>query len=258
MHWEELTSVDFEKAVKKTKGVCLVPVGCVERHGDHLPLGTDYLFIKHACGLAAEIEPAVVFPHYYFGQINEAKYKPGTVALSHELLMQVLEECCEEISRNGFKKIILVNGHGGNTSFLRFFCQTCLEQEKDYVVFLSGIPPLSEKAKKLLKSSVFGHGDEMETSRFMQIAPHLVKMKNIKTNGKPKGKMRDFADKLYSGISWYSDYPEHYAGEAEPSSAEKGKVFLRERVEHIVKAIKLVKKNDAPAKLQKEFFTRTN
>lgn len=70
MNWEKLTSVEFAEAVKKTD-VCIIAFGVLERHGDHLPLGTDYLNGHKIASMAAEIEAAVVFPPFYFGQIYE-------------------------------------------------------------------------------------------------------------------------------------------------------------------------------------------
>ena len=109
MNWEELTAQAFEHAVKKSQGLCLLPIGVIEKHGDHLPLGQDTLFIHKLCSEATKIEEAVVFPFYFFGQVNEAKHQPGTVALKTELLPVILENTCDEIARNGFNKILIVN-----------------------------------------------------------------------------------------------------------------------------------------------------
>ena len=81
MNWENLTSKEFAQAVKET-GVCIVAFGVIERHGDHLPLGTDFLNGHKLATLAAQKESAVVFPPFYFGQIYEARCFPGTVTIS--------------------------------------------------------------------------------------------------------------------------------------------------------------------------------
>src|SRR5258708_24677907 len=112
--WEELTAADFRDAIQLSKGTCLLPFGILEKHGQHLPLGTDLLNVRHASLQATQQEYAVVFPQYYFGQIFEAKHEPGTVAYSMELQLKLLQETTDEIARNGCKKIVIVNGHGGN------------------------------------------------------------------------------------------------------------------------------------------------
>ena len=118
--WEELTAADFREAIQLSKGTCLLPFGILEKHGPHLPLGTDLLNVRHASLQAAQQEFAVVFPQYYFGQIFEAKHEPGTVAYSMDLQLKLLQETTDEMARNGCKKIVIVNGHGGNEHLLPF------------------------------------------------------------------------------------------------------------------------------------------
>src|SRR5438093_1316905 len=94
VQWEELTAPDFVQAVERSSGVCLLPFGILEKHGPHLPLGTD-LFDARALALrAAKNEYSLVFPAYYFGQIFEAKSQPGTVAYSERLMWDLLQETC--------------------------------------------------------------------------------------------------------------------------------------------------------------------
>src|SRR5713226_564363 len=127
VHWEELTAEDFRNAIQQSQGTCLLPFGILEKHGPHLPLGTDLLDVRHAALAAAQQEFAVVFPEYYFGQIFEARHEPGTVAYSAHLQLELLQETTDEMARNGCKKIIIANGHGGNNHLLPFFAQTQLE-----------------------------------------------------------------------------------------------------------------------------------
>src|SRR5213082_3797392 len=77
--WEELTAADFQSAIQKSQGTCLLPFGIIEKHGPQLPLGTDLINVRYVSQHAAEQEYAVVFPEYYFVQIFEAKHEPGTV-----------------------------------------------------------------------------------------------------------------------------------------------------------------------------------
>jgi len=150
-HWEELTAADFRSAISQSKGTCLLPFGILEKHGPHMPLGTDLLDVRYAALHAAEKEYAVVFPEYYFGQIFEARHEPGTVAYSAHLQLELLQETTDEMARNGCKKIIIVNGHGGNENLLPFFAQTQLEKPHDYVVYV--LPVLEAPPGGLLKKS---------------------------------------------------------------------------------------------------------
>src|SRR5512139_1925804 len=111
MQWEHLTSTEFAGAARET-GVCVIAIGVIEKHSEHLPLGTDFLNGHKIASLAAEKEAAVVFPPFYFGQIYEARCFPGTLALKPTLLLEVIGAVLDEIGRNGFKKIIMLNAHG--------------------------------------------------------------------------------------------------------------------------------------------------
>src|ERR1700719_978439 len=121
--WEELTAPDFVQAIHQAQGVCVLPFGIIEKHGPHLPLGTDLLDVRFAVTNAVKQEYAVVFPEYYFGQIFEARQQPGTVAYSLSTQLTLLQETVAEMARNGCKKIVVVNGHGGNNSLLPLFAQ---------------------------------------------------------------------------------------------------------------------------------------
>ena len=174
---EELTSPQFAKAVELSAGVCVIPIGIIEKHATHLPLGTDLYEARASVVMAAQKEYAVVFPPYYVGQIFEAMHQPGTIAYSNDLMWQMLEETCEELSRNGLKKIILFNGHGGSTYFLQYFCQSQLAAKKDYIVVLfQGGPDqeMDRQISSLKKATLDGHAGEEETSMMYFIRPDLV------------------------------------------------------------------------------------
>src|SRR5690349_20945702 len=138
VHWEELTAPDFVRAIHQAQGTCLLPFGILEKHGPHLPLGNDLINARAASLQAAAQEYAIVFPAYYFGQIFEARNEPGTIAYSASIQMQLLQETTDEMARNGCKRIVVVNGHGGNTSFLQYFAQAQLARPRDYVVYVYG------------------------------------------------------------------------------------------------------------------------
>src|ERR1700754_1406439 len=92
VRWEELTAPDFRAGMERSGGTCLLPFGILEKHGPHLPIGTDLLNVRKASLKGAEQEYAVVFPEYYFGQIFEARHEPGTIAYSSRLQFELLQE----------------------------------------------------------------------------------------------------------------------------------------------------------------------
>lgn len=257
MNWELLTAPEFEGAVRKCRGVCLLPMGVLEKHGDHLPLGQDVIFSHAIATLAAQEEPAIVFPQYYLGQIYEARHQPGTVAIRSELLLTVLESLCDEISRNGLKKIIVVNGHGGNSKMLAYFCQLMLERQKDFMVFLSDVYTGSVETDKLFKAKVDEHAGEKETSCMLLLRPELVKAGKTGDYGMPKERLVNLKRAgLYSGILWYSDHPGHYCSDGTPGSRAKGEALVKENVSHLAKQIRTVKRDTNAMRLYGEFHGR--
>jgi creatinine amidohydrolase len=259
MQWEHLTAPDFAKAVKQTRGICLIPAGCLEKHFDHLPLGTDALNSHKVCCLSAEKEPAVVFPSLYFGQIHEARPFPGTIALSPVLLVQLLLEVCDEVGRNGFTKIILYNGHGGNWGVLNYLCQVSLAQRKTYALYLPEWLAPGRRAKQwdsLLRTRVHGHGCECETSLSLANHPHLVKMEAIRgRKADPLGRFARIPPGRVSG-RWYSDFPDHYAGDASAATVEKGRELRQLHVDTLVDFIRAVKKDQAVLKVLDDFYAQ--
>ena len=256
---EELTSPQFVKAVELSGGVAVIPLGIIEKHGAHLPLGTDLFEAREAAFTAARKEYAVVFPPYFVGQIFEARHQPGTIAYSSELMWKMLEESCDELSRNGLKKIILVNGHGGNTSFLQFFCQAQLAGQKDYVVvlFQEGADPVNEKEiKSLKKATLDGHAGEEETSMMFFIRPDLVNQEAIKAeSGADQGKL-DQLRNGYTGIWWYAKFPNHYASDVAQPNKRLGELLISSWGNQIAGLIKYLKASNEIEHLQQEFEKR--
>src|SRR5256885_3456627 len=167
-HWEELTAGDFRSAIQQSQGTCLLPFGILEKHGPHLPLGTDLLNVRYVTLQAAQQEYAIVFPEYYFGQIFEAQHEPGTVAYSSQLQLALLQETTDEMARNGCKKVIIVNGHGGNEHLLPFFAQSQLQKPHDYVVYVLGFveSPPGGPAKKTTVDMHAGEKENPHTNVF--------------------------------------------------------------------------------------------
>jgi creatinine amidohydrolase len=256
---EEITSPGFISAVEKAAGVCVIPIGIIEKHGPHLPLGTDLFEAREIAAAAAKKEYTIIFPPYFTGQIFEAKHQPGAIAYSKDLMWKMLEETCAELSRNGLKKIILLNGHGGNTSFLQYFCQVQLAEQNDYVVvlFRPGDDPVLDKQIGSLKSAKLdGHAGEEETSMMYIIRPDLVDIAAIKSeSGLDQDRLKGLPFG-YTGIWWYAKYPNHYASDVAQPSEKLGKLLIEKDAVQLAGLIKFMKGDNSIEKLQEEFFKR--
>ncbi len=254
--WEELTAADFRQGVLQAKGTCLLPFGIIEKHGPHLPLGTDLLNVRYASLHAADQEYAVVFPEYYFGQIFEARQEPGTLAYSLDLQLHLLQETTDEMARNGCKKIIIVNGHGGNGNLLPLFAQSQLDRQRDYVVYVLDGERSKPGGPAKKSSGVDYHAGENETSNLLVTHPELAHMDRASSESGADQKRQNLPENLYTGIWWYARFPNHYSGDGSVARKELGEWNLTNWIEYIVQCIRAVKADDASLEIQNEFYEK--
>ncbi len=255
---EELTAPEFIQAVEKSSKTCIIPIGVMEKHGAHLPLGTDVYLAREYALRAANEEYVVVFPSYYFSQINEARHQPGTISYSPELIWKVLQETLDELNRNGFDKIILVNGHGGNNAFLTFFGMAQLSEPREYSLYWfrpQDNEDIEKKAVELTQTDKYdSHAGNSESSMMAAAQPSVIHLDRAgEQSGKDQGRMKHL-NYIYSGIWWYASYPNHYGGDASKSNAEAGELLINETVKQLVEMIKTVKTDTVVPELQKQFF----
>jgi len=255
--WEELTGPDFIKAVHQSQGVCVLPFGIIEKHGAHLPLGTDLLDVRYAVMNAVGREYAVVFPEYYFGQIFEAQQQPGTVSYSLATQLTLLQETVKEMARNGCKKVLIVNGHGGNNSLLPLFAQAQLATPRDYVVYVFGLPNLEVAGRPVLKTPFDMHGGEVESSHMLVARPDLVHLDRATEQSGADQKRLSLPENVYTGIWWYARFPNHYAGNGEAANKELGEFDQKTWSGQIAEAIKGIKADTESLKLQNQFFEQS-
>jgi creatinine amidohydrolase len=252
-HWEELTADDFVHAVAQARDVCVLPFGIMEKHGPQLPVGTDLLDVRYAVDQAAQQEYTVIFPAYYFGQIAEARHEPGTVAYSREIQLNLLQETTDEMARNGCKKIVIVNGHGGNESLLPYFAQTQLNTQHDYVVYVQW-GGYDRSKNPLHKDAVDMHAGQTETSNMLIARPDTVHVDRAGQESGADEARVTLPASVYTGIWWYAKFPNHYAGDGTTASKELGADNMKAWVAAIAEAIRAVKADDESLKLQNEFY----
>ena len=258
VHWEELTAADFREGIQRSQGTCVLPFGILEKHGPHLPIGTDLLDVRYAALHAAEQEYAIVFPEYYFGQIAEARHEPGTMAYSRELQLALLQETTDEMARNGCKKIMIVNGHGGNEHLLPYFAQTQLDKPHDYVVYVfDKREPDSGGPAKRSKEKYDWHAGEDETSKMMVARPDTVHVDRAQSESGADQARQKIPEDLYTGIWWYTRFPNHYSGDGSAATKELGEFQMNWWIGAIVQSIKAIKTDDVSLKLQKEFYEKS-
>ena len=260
--WDELVASDFPKALAKSSKTCILPISILEKHGPHSPIGTDLIHVREWAARAVKSEYAVVFPDYFYGQINEARHQPGTFALPSHVIYELLEATCDEIARNGFDKIVILNGHGGNPEFLHFFMQSMLNKRHNYAVYLYSPEKDADYAKeyqKMHKSPLDNdmHAGESETSTLLYYRPDLMRMDRAADESGANQKRSDLPN-IYTPIWWYSSFPNHYSGEGDKATKEFGKFITDHEIASFTKALQAVKADTKTLQLQNEFYDRVD
>lgn len=270
MLWQNLKTSEFPEAVRKSNGVCVIPVGAMEKHGPHMPVGTDNIIADRTTILAAEKEPVVIFPTFYFGQVQGLQHFDGSVCLSQKLVLEYFDEICREISRSGFKKILLLNSHGGNPAILQVICQQALEQKRDYVVAWAesyctypqdlqkalaerrgDFPYITDEDVAIVedyfseKRQAF-HADFDEALLVHDADPTLVDMSRMgDEDGESTHKSDHLSEaKIYTARNWFINFPNSFSASYFPHINERlARAYTEIRVDYIAGVLKAFKED---------------
>ena len=181
MRLEEMTSADVARL--RTKPVVLLPVGAIEQHGPHLPLGADLVQPLHVLERVAEKTGAILAPPIPYGLVQTSRPYPGSVSVSFDGLRTYVRDVLADLVRNGFRRIVVVSGHaeGVHMAALRTAAKEVVDAGGADITVLSDydIVYASEFAEK-----GEGHAGKIETSRVLAARPELVKGRG------PKGENR--------------------------------------------------------------------
>jgi creatinine amidohydrolase len=179
MSWDEVRDL-----LRETDTV-LIPVGSMEQHGPHLPLGTDTFIATEMARRISEKIGIAFTPGIPYGYSIEHLSFPGSVTLTQEGLMSVVKDVCESMIYHGFKKIVLVNGHGGNVGILETLIQSLKAKHKVTLALINITDMLMEYLQESSEPrlSRITHADELETSILMAIDETKVKLNKLRRDG---------------------------------------------------------------------------
>jgi creatinine amidohydrolase len=180
MRWEDLTSPEIG-ALDRERTVVVLPIGSVEQHGNHMPVGTD-TFLAQSVALAAmeKLDDVVVMPPPWYGFSAHHMRFAGSVTLRAETLMAVCEDIVASVVGHGFRRILIVNGHGGNGGVIDVLASTL--GHKHYgtarIATLTYFTLAREGIARLRKSAPggMGHACEFETAMMLVVKPDVVHM----------------------------------------------------------------------------------
>jgi creatinine amidohydrolase len=179
-----LTWQDIESLPNKQNVVILQPLGAIEQHGPHLPLIVDAAIVTGVMGKALEALtpeiPAYALPTLTYGKSNEHWHFPGTLTLSATTLLQTLMEVGESVYRAGFRKLVFVNGHGGQPQVVDIAARDLHQRFSDFQVFphfvWNALPPNAFSPWLSPQESQDGiHAGDAETSLMLALLPDRVK-----------------------------------------------------------------------------------
>jgi len=246
MQWSELSGPEVKKFAQTTD-VAILPLGCIEMHGPHLPTGTDGIHAGAIANRAAQIEKAIVLPPLYYNINDEMKCYPGTISIPPRIMLELEEAICKEAARNGFKKIIIFVSHGGSEHVVDFLMHQLLENnaiagvsKRSYTVFWVGWEVIAKAKKETFpdESPEDRHGGAAETSIIMSLRPDLVRKNKIGETGSYIPKK---VKKAHYFVDWIRQVPEGFCGEPTKASKEKGERLINIFAQELAKVIRQVK-----------------
>lgn len=184
MRWEELTSPEIEALDRETT-VLVLPIGSVEQHGNHMPVGTDTMLAQAVSLAAAEkAGNTVVLPPPWYGFSAHHMRFAGSVTLRAETLIALCDDIVGSLVTHGFRRILVVNGHGGNGGVIDVLASTLGHRHygKARIATLTYFTLAREAIAALRKSRPggMGHACEFETSMVQRLRPELVKIERAK------------------------------------------------------------------------------
>lgn len=250
--YAKLTWPEINDAVAAKK-VCIVPIGSIEQHGPHLPLDVDCVCPTGVAMHAAELVPDKVLilptiPHGYTGHVMDY---PGTINHHYQHFIESTLDVVKSLAYHGFKKIILLNGHGSNMPNLDLVARRA-NLETDAECVLCGWWNLLSIDKDWLtnyRESYFpggcAHACELETSVYMYLDPDNVRTDLIadgRISFNEEGSVFHWIDLLAAGpaplTSWTSSYSESgVLGAADLASSEKGKAAVEECARQLARLV---------------------
>ena len=251
--WAEVSAHDFAQA--QTSGlaagtVAVLPVGAVEQHGPHLPLNVDARLIEGVMAEALPLLPAdlpVLFlPPQNIGLSVEHTSYAGTLTLSPATLIALWTELGACVARSGIKKLLLLNGHGGQVSVMDIVARELRIRHGLLVNSASWFGLVDDAANQQFCAHEhrFGvHGGEVETSMMLHLAPetvHMDRAQNFASSSELRaGKYHFIGNGRSAKLGWaIEDYnPVGAVGNSAAATAERGAAMVRSSAQGLVRLL---------------------
>ena len=250
--YEKLTWPEINDAVDENQ-VCIIPCGAVEQHGDHLPLDVDLMCPGSIARGVGEANPdkVLVLPTIAYGYTGHVMDFPGTINTHYETFIKQVLDVTTSLAYHGFKKIILLNGHGSNMPNLDLAARrTNLETSAECLLIawwhlLTVDPEFNATWRESTFPGGCAHACELETSLYLYLDEDGVRKDRIKNHISTVTRDNPYmwVDLLGSGAaaltSWTSSYSARgVIGEPEFATKEKGEKIYNEGVRQLDAIVK--------------------
>jgi len=251
LHWHELSGPEVQDLSKKTE-VAILPIGCVEMHGPHLPTGSDAIIAQRIAELIAERELAIILPTLYYNINDCMACYPGTLAFPPDVVKGIIEALCREAARNGFPKIAILVWHGDSDLVPKYWQLELLAEQNasDPIPFqvFTIVPYVNMETTKVPWETTRkdqGHACEHETSQVLAVRPDLVHLERLEKLPEGQGPfIQPHVPYATYQIPWIRQVPKGYIGFPHYSTVEKGHQCLEEIADWCAEIIHHIKTFD--------------
>lgn len=252
--WEDI--VDY----LKTDDIIIFPVGSTEQHGPAGPLGVDSYAAIALAEDAAKEAGVLVTPPLWFGDSPHHLDFPGTISLRTETVVAITKDVIRSLARNGFKKLIIINGHKGtNIAALTTACRSIHQYELPHVLLALVDPMFLAKGIAHIKDAIEHHAGELEISHVWYKHPHLIKQEKLPSQHVDLepilspfvhkdllGKGGDSIEIFWNSREQKTFTPGGSFSDSTKASPEKGKQYHEYMVKNLVTFIDWLRQYDGP------------
>ena len=230
-----LTWTQVAQLPDKANTVIVLPAGSTEQHGPHLPCAVDTIIaagvVGHALARLPAAVPAFALAPITYGKSDEHLHFPGTVTLDGTTLLETITQVGESVYRMGFRKLLIVNGHGGQPQVMEMAARELRLRHGDYTVlphFTWRVPHAAGQFMSDREKRLSMHAGHAETAILMALAPHTVHMQHAVANYPPEFPSKVLSSDGRPACAWTArDFgPSGVIGDPLPATLEQGRIIL--------------------------------
>ena len=240
--YSRLTWEEMNEAIAMQK-VVILPTGATEQHGRHLPLEVDAFLSEAICLEAGRRAPdrVLVLPPISYGLNLHHIDFPGTIHIEPEVFIAFCLNVTKSVAYHGFRKILIVNGHGSNTPLVDLIARKTVLSTDSLCAAANYFSLAMEAFKKVKDTPVMAHADEFETSLYLYLAPERVQMDKVAKADDVMGKYMS-SDSTYNYPVRFSDFWGRWTksgvhGDATTATAKKGEIIFEAAVSGLVEVV---------------------